>query len=72
MPPMTAAPLENLKGNTWYYGLRCACQRVLAVCEDRFQGKGREAVLHVPIEFAVECECGKVTRTPVLRKFKTP
>ena len=69
---VTVAPLQDLKAKTWYYGVRCACERLLAVCEDCFAGKGDEAVLHVPLALAVECECGAVTEAPILHKFRTP
>lgn len=68
---MNIAPLRDLKHNTWYYGIRCACQRLLAVCEDALGGNSDETVFRVPIKVSVECECGKVTEVPVLRKFKT-
>jgi hypothetical protein len=70
--PMTVPPLEDPKRNTWYYGVRCACERLLAVCEDRFQGKTDDAVLPVPISLTVQCPCGVATDAQVLQKFKTP
>jgi hypothetical protein len=60
------------KCNTWYYGVRCTCERFLALCEDCFAGKGNEDVLKTPTPLAVECECGAVTSARVLEKFKTP
>jgi hypothetical protein len=31
---LSLAPIHDLKPKTWYYGLRCACERLLALCED--------------------------------------
>lgn len=65
-------PAHELKSGTWYFGLRCACDRLHALCEDLFAGKGSELHLdyHEPIEVA--CECGAVARGNRLHKFKTP
>ena len=69
---MTVAPIRHPKPNTWYYGVRCACTRVLAVCEDLFAGKGVEDSLPAPAGFRVECECGTVHYVARFQKFKTP
>ncbi len=69
---MTAVPIpaHELKRDTWYYGVRCACARWLLLVEDHFAGKGDEHHLLVaPLE--VPCECGALTRTMLLTKFKT-
>jgi hypothetical protein len=66
-----AIPSRELKANTWYYGVRCACQRLVAIGEDSFAGRGDDHhVSAVPL--TVQCECGAVTRAEVLQKFKTP
>ncbi len=70
---MTAVPIptHELKRNAWYYGVRCACARLLALAEDCLRGNGEDHHLSaVPLE--VQCECGAVTHTQVLKKFKTP
>jgi hypothetical protein len=70
---MTAVPIPayELKSNTWYYGVRCACARLLALAEDAFAGKGDDAhSLAGPIE--VQCACGAITRTQLFHRFKTP
>ncbi len=64
--------IRDLKRATWYYGVRCACKRLLALCEDCFSGKGNEDRLPMPGMVAVKCECGSVTNTQLLQKFKTP
>jgi len=69
---VTVTPLPSLKRNTWYYGVRCACQRVLALCEDVFEGRGDETQMRSPVELAVKCDCGTVTAALMLTKFKTP
>jgi len=71
--PMTAVPipLHELKGGTWYYGVRCACTRLLALVEDCFGGRGDDE--HRSSEpFEIWCDCGRVTKTQNLQKFKTP
>jgi hypothetical protein len=63
-------PAHELKRGTWYYGVRCACARLLPLAEDCFAGKGDDHHLSsVPME--VHCECGAVIRTELLQKFKT-
>jgi len=57
------------KPATWYYGVKCACRRLLLVCEDCFGGKGREERLEMPRTIEVKCDCGAVTNTQVLQKF---
>ena len=44
---MTAVPIppHELKRNTWYYGVKCACARLLAIAEDCFQGSGHEDII---------------------------
>ena len=65
-----AIPSHELKRNTWYYGVQCICRRLLALGEDSFAGNGEEH--HVSaVALEVPCECGAVTRTQVLHKFKT-
>lgn len=70
---MTAVPIpaHELKSDTWYYGVRCACERLLLLVEDYFQGKGNEQHLAVTA-LEVRCECGAVNRTLLLQKFRTP
>jgi len=65
-------PAHEIKCSTWYYGVQCACQRLLAMCEDCFAGKGDEHDLHLSAPFTITCECGAVTETNVFQKFKTP
>lgn len=65
-------PSHELKGNTWYYGLRCACDRLHALCEDLFGGKIDQHYLDCGDPVEVTCECGVVTRADRLHKFKTP
>ncbi len=70
---MTAIPIppHELKSATWYYGVRCACARLLALAEDCLHGRGHDE--HRSAEpYDIQCECGAVTRTHVLQKFKTP
>ena len=66
-----AIPNHELKPRTWYYGIHCTCARLLALGEDSFAGNGEEQHLSA-VTLAVQCECGRVTSTKVLRKFKTP
>jgi hypothetical protein len=65
-------PVQNVKSDTWYYGVRCACMRTLALCEDLFSGKTQESAMHCSPAIVIACECGKVTRADRLYKFKTP
>jgi hypothetical protein len=71
---MTAVPIppHKLKSNAWYYGVRCACTRLHALCEDLFVGKTDELHLHCSVPLAIACECGAVIRAHRLDKFKTP
>ena len=71
---MVAIPIarDELKANTWYYGVHCACSRLHALCEDLFAGKGDEQHLDCSDPVEVSCECGAVTRADRLHKFKTP
>ena len=71
---MVAIPIapDTLKANTWYYGVRCACSRLHALCEDLFHGKGDEQHLNCSDPIEVACECGAVTRADRLHKFRTP
>jgi hypothetical protein len=50
--------------------VRCACDRLHALCEDLFAGKTDEQHFHFAVSLAVECECGRVIRTHLLQKFK--
>lgn len=64
-------PHHELKRDTWYYGVRCACAYLLALAEDCLSGNGENHYRSdVPLD--VRCECGEVTRTLLLHKFKTP
>jgi hypothetical protein len=65
-------PAEELKRNTWYYGVRCTCARFLALCEDLFRGRGSETHCVSSVPLAVECACGAVTHARLLRRFKAP
>jgi len=71
---MTVVPIppHKLKSKTWYYGIRCACMRMHAICEDLFAGKTDESHLHAWTRLLVPCECGTVTPTDRLSKFQTP
>lgn len=71
---MTAAPIppHKLKNDAWYYGIRCACARMHALCEDLFNGKTEEQYLYCHVAIAVACECGAVTHADRMQKFKTP
>jgi hypothetical protein len=64
-------PPHELKSGTWYYGVHCACTRLHALCEDLFGGKTAEQHLDCSNPIEVACECGVVTRTKRLYKFKT-
>jgi len=68
---LTIPAILDLKRGTWYYGARCVCARLLALCEDCFGGKGVED-LELRMRVAVNCECGARTSVTVLHKFKTP
>lgn len=65
-------PAHELKADTWYYGLRCACDRLHALCEDLFAGKTHELHLICAEPVEVACDCGAVVRADRLHKFKTP
>lgn len=69
---MVALPIQpsELKGDTWYYGVHCACSRLHALCEDLFMGKTDEQHLDCADPVEVPCECGVVTHTARLHKFK--
>jgi hypothetical protein len=71
---MTVVPIpaHKLKGDTWYYGVRCACMRIHALCEDLFGAQSNDPELHCPIPVTVTCECGRVTNAERLYKYKTP
>lgn len=68
--PATVVPVRQPKPRTWYYGARCACSRLLAICEDLFAGKGDD-VLQMPETIAVECDCGSVSHVLRFQKFRT-
>ena len=72
--PVVAVPIlpHELKSNTWYYGVHCACTRLHALCADLFGGKTDEQHLDCSDPIEVACECGVVTRANRLHKFKTP
>jgi hypothetical protein len=70
---MTALPIppREVKTDTWYYGVRCACARLLPLAEDAFAGNGDDPhSLAEPIE--VQCPCRAIIRTQLLHKFKIP
>ena len=69
---LTVSPIEDVKAGAWYYGIQCACARLLAVCEDHFGGKGTELTLPIHFNLAVRCGCGEVTSASVLKKFQLP
>jgi hypothetical protein len=71
---MVAIPIppHELKENTWYYGVRCACARLHALCEDLFAGKTEDQHLDYADPVNVACECGLVTQANRLHRFKTP
>jgi hypothetical protein len=64
--------IRDLKPKTWYYGVRCGCERLLAVCEDCFAGRFNGKPLQLPAPVTVRCECGAITSTQILENFKTP
>jgi hypothetical protein len=66
-----AIPSDELRPNTWYYGIRCRCARLLALAEDAFAGSGDDHHASV-VPLVVQCECGAVTSSKLLSKFKTP
>ena len=74
MPLVSVSPIpeRELKSNTWYYGFRCACSRMQALCEDLFAGKTSDAQMHCSPPIAVACECGTVTHADRLNKFLVP
>ncbi len=47
--PMTVIPIPpgDLKPHSWYYGVRCACARLLALAEDCFVGRGTDHLSHL-------------------------
>ena len=71
---MVAVPIppHELKANTWYYGVRCVCDRLHALCEDLFAGKTDEKHLDCADPLEVTCECGAVMQAERLHRFKTP
>jgi hypothetical protein len=70
--PLTVVPIERPKPGTWYYGMRCACTRLLALCEDLFSGNGADDLFQSPGTLAVRCECGRVSPVRRLQKFQQP
>jgi len=64
--------IRDLKQRTWYYGVRCVCQRLLALGEDVFAGRGAENLLELRMPIGVQCDCGVVLTTSVLQKFRSP
>ncbi len=64
-------PVPELKSNTWYYGVRCPCTRLLLLCEDLFAGKTDELEMPCSPAVAVACPCGTVTETDRLHRFKS-
>lgn len=71
---MTAFPIppHQVKSGTWYYGLRCTCSRLHAICEDLFRGKTDEQHLECADSLEFSCECGTVLQANRLEKFRTP
>ena len=70
---MTAVPIpaHELKRATWYYGVQCACARLMALAEDCFHGLGNDEYKSAE-SFEILCDCGAVIKTHTLKKFKTP
>ena len=68
---MTLDPIssQDLKQDTWYYGLACNGGRRVAVHEDLFAGDGDE-FLHLPAGVNVDCACGTRLTTKRLEMFK--
>jgi len=68
---MTLDPIspEDLKHDTWYYGLQCDCGRRVALHEDVFAGSGDE-FLYLPAGATVDCACGTRLTTKRLERFK--
>ena len=66
---LTILGIRGLKQNTSYYGVRCACGHSLALCEDIFPCNDDDE-LWTTGPVAVKCECGAVTNTQLLKKFK--
>jgi hypothetical protein len=64
-------PTNEVKRNTWYFGLRCICARFLPLTEDLFCGNGTEEAFRLSVPLLVRCECGTVTETRVLEKVRT-
>jgi len=60
---------QDLKQDTWYYGLCCKCGRRLALHEDLFAGNGDE-FLHLPGGVNVDCACVTRLTAERLEKFK--
>ena len=60
---------EDLKEDSWYYGVQCDCGRRVTVHEDLFRGRGAD-FLELPEEAAVACECGTRLTTKQLEKYK--
>lgn len=71
---MVAIPIppHELKANTWYFGVRCVCDRLHALCEDLFAGKSDEQHLDYADPVKIACECGVVTHANRLHRFSTP
>lgn len=71
--PMTAIPIppHELKRGTWYYGVRCACARLHALCEDLFAGKTSDPYLDCLEPLDIACPCGAVMHVERLHRFKT-
>jgi hypothetical protein len=77
LPAVNGARIARESGgretDLWYFGLRCACGKWIAVAEDwvnLFCSEARELELQYPI--TVECECGTLISTQRLTRFKTP
>ena len=68
---MTLDPIDpqDLKHESWYYGLQCSCGRQLALHEDIFRGNGAD-FLHLHEETAVKCGCGTRLSAKRLEKYK--
>lgn len=70
--PVMVTPIAQPKPGTWYYGVRCACRRLVCLCEDLFAGRGDEELLQLTTLIAVRCECGRARQVRRLQRFRTP
>jgi hypothetical protein len=68
---LTLTPIaeHELRSNTWYYGVHCACTRHLPLQEDCLAGNGLD-LLPLPEGYDVKCDCGAIFAPKWLKKFK--